>query len=663
MYKKIVKNVLLAVIVFFGFNTFVNASSIYDYLEPHDVIIGNTTFRSGTWISATRASKAGSLYTMINGDTDVKTYKYIAQEVWFEMDPETDAYRPLSKDEIAELNDTLYINFLNNEPLMKTYKAKIVEEDEFSGGPNAVHDFFNYLEGDKFVDEEAVILDYQNQTITCEFNTVFEFSVVQNDVAEYYTGFCDSEFRYLPQYNGEDEPYNPYINIVSSKLAEDDEFLNQDKVTLIDRNETTEDGVQIYYPANYITFKINEKLDRFSYDEENYVDEGKYLVFDFEIDGDTNNIRDIISYEENYTYEILDEHNFRLFVEIEDRWEQGYQNYFLLNYAGTYTNISLSYEGLELPDTDFELLNLKPANIDMEGNNQSLIDDIKYDELSYTDEEGYTYKNKFYNVYTIGDLNYFDFGDYYAAWIAFELEFDSDILYLDEIEINSSGDYYYEIKNEKILLWIAADTFVDGNFVELNYIYTNGKSSDRVELKVNNYYEERSIDYNNEVLGLYTYHYYDTEDVKVKLEKVTSNWSSYNDLYYKKNEKKLYYKDISSSLFRDSESFKEFNVIDGEVYVSELVGILCDIDPAEGDKAGIGGISYKYGLANSDFNSFESFDDDFDPLMFDEGTTHILYYFFNREKTEAELETITNLEELGVEVVDLSDYYYGEIQE
>lgn len=650
MYKKIVNNVLLSILVFFGFSFCVNASSIYDYLKSGDIIIGNTTFRNGTWISATRASKAGSLYTMVNNDIDVKTYKYINQNVWYEMDPITDKYKILSKDEINDLNNTLYINFLNNEPITKTYKAKIVEEDEFSGGPNAVHDFFNYLQGDKFIEEGEVTLDYQNQTITCEFNTFFKFSVVRNNQAEIYTGFCDSEFYYSKQ-GGSGEPYNPMINIISSKLAEGEEFLNQDKVTLTRDNNIEDDG-EIYYPANYIEFTINEKLDRYSLEE--YDEAKKYLVFDFELSDNktTNYIRDILSYEENYEYEILDEYNFRLFVEINDMWDN-YQQYFLLSYDNQYIPISLNYKGLDLPDTDFEILDIKPANIDIEGNNQSLIIGKEYVEESYIDEEGYTYKDKYYYLNISGNYNYFEKDEKYGNWMVFELGFASDV-YLDEIEINASEyiDYFYEIVNDKILLWVDVYTDNEGYYFYLDYGYTYGDTFDNFSIIVNNYVD--SINYNNEFLGLYNSIIYEDEEIKVKLEPSESKSA---DIYYKEDEQKLYFKDGASAIYKDEESYKMFVLNYDALWNSELVGILCHYSYAEGDKNGYNSIGYYYGLADSDYESFEWLPNYVDN---EDGSTYVLYYFFNRDKTEAELETISNLEELGVEIVDLSDYYYGE---
>lgn len=660
MYKKIVNNVLLSILVFFGFNIFVNASSIYDYLKSGDIIIGNTTFRNGTWISATRASKAGSLYTMVNGDIDVKTYKYINQNVWYEMDPVTDKYKILSKDKIEDLNKSLHINFLNNEPITKTYKSYANYEDDVLVEANDVFRFFNSFDGEIFVDESEVTLDYQNQTITCEFNTIFEFRVISNDSEDFYTGFCGDEFNFLPQEEGgeEPEPDNTILHIVSSKLAEGDEFLNQDNITLT-TNDNSVDGGEIYYPANYINFTINEKFERFSLEDE-YLVEGKYLVFDFEIDDNhyTEEINDVISYEENYEYEILDEHNFRLYVEVDDRYD-GYQQYFLLNWNHEYITISLNYEGIELSDKDFELLNIKPAHIDVEGNNQSLIDDIKYDEEVYIDDEGYEYKDKYYNIYTIGDLDYFDYNDYYGYWLAFELEFDSDV-YLDEIEINANDDtrYYYEIVEDKILLWIDAKSFDYGSSIGFHYLYTNGRNSEYIEFRVNNYYEDMSINYDKEILGLYNESSTDEDGV---FEPIPLSWYDHNALYYKADAQKLYYLSDTyyyenTIIFRDSESFKAFHVVEGEISIDELVAVLYTIN-SDGEM-----YPYSY-YANSDVDSLNLLSD-FTP---EEGYEYKLYYFFNREKTSEESEILTNLQRTDlqgiVELEDLSDYYYGEAQE
>ena len=123
MKNKIIK-LIFSFIISFSFISFVDAQGIYDNVKNGDIIIGNTAFRSGTWISATRAGKAGALFNQNTGSTNLKTYKYINKNLWYELNEETDEYTILNSSEISEIENNLRIYYINNNSIMNTYNTQ-----------------------------------------------------------------------------------------------------------------------------------------------------------------------------------------------------------------------------------------------------------------------------------------------------------------------------------------------------------------------------------------------------------------------------------------------------------------------------------------------------------------------------------------------------------
>ena len=85
--KKNISLIVLSILTFFAFSITSNAANI-NGLNSGDIIIGSTKFNSGTWISSSRAAKAGALYSNITGNYDIKTYYYVAPVVIYEIDEE-----------------------------------------------------------------------------------------------------------------------------------------------------------------------------------------------------------------------------------------------------------------------------------------------------------------------------------------------------------------------------------------------------------------------------------------------------------------------------------------------------------------------------------------------------------------------------------------------
>lgn len=243
MYKNI-KKLILSLMVFCGFNGIVNAESIYDHLSSGDIIIGNTTFNSGTWISATRASKAGSLYTLNSGNSDVKTYIFINQNVWYELDQTTETYRTLNKTEIRNIESNLNVYYNNNEPLDVTfsYENTTFEEtllEEFGLFPN-----------------ENLKIDTINKTVTCKYGTIIENKFTPYDQVEYgYSVKCVNSLDV--NYFDSTSPHTKSLEIKEITVP------TAARLSTLTEEEEEAFIAQNYITADYKTWNIGEIKNNF----------------------------------------------------------------------------------------------------------------------------------------------------------------------------------------------------------------------------------------------------------------------------------------------------------------------------------------------------------------------------------------------------------------
>ena len=203
--KKNINILMFFVFIFLGFIINVNAANIND-LSSGDIVIGNTRFKSGTWVSASRAAKAGALYTNNTGNTDLNTYLYINPVVIYVYDDTIENYKLLNSNEIVNLEIEMNIYYENNVPLVNTYESYVeYEYDEETGEEminafNMVFEFYDFLPelGEIMVDDPEVELDYTNQTITCPYDKTFEFQVVRDNEGMDYIGYCGlDEFDFI----------------------------------------------------------------------------------------------------------------------------------------------------------------------------------------------------------------------------------------------------------------------------------------------------------------------------------------------------------------------------------------------------------------------------------------------------------------------------------
>lgn len=186
------KKVLLLIIFSFSFffvNNVVNAET---ELSSGDVIIGYTKFDENTWISASRAAKAGSLYTKEAGDIFVRTFIYIDEDVWYEMDSEFGGYYLLEGEELENVKENLKIYYYNNEPIKMIYDITelvvnhdyLINEFEIS---NITHEYVSY--------------DEVEQTFTCPYGDAFVFDLSfvdaeMRNVTQKYVGECGENIKF-----------------------------------------------------------------------------------------------------------------------------------------------------------------------------------------------------------------------------------------------------------------------------------------------------------------------------------------------------------------------------------------------------------------------------------------------------------------------------------
>lgn len=128
MFKRSIKTFMLGFILSLICIINVNAASLESVIGPGDIIIGNTVFRADDWISASRASKAGALYAMNTGETDVRVFYYDDMEEWYEYNDTTSKYELITEPTLSELGDIINVYYDNNEPLVNTYESYVKYE-------------------------------------------------------------------------------------------------------------------------------------------------------------------------------------------------------------------------------------------------------------------------------------------------------------------------------------------------------------------------------------------------------------------------------------------------------------------------------------------------------------------------------------------------------
>lgn len=630
MFKRSIKLFLLTCIIGLSSLINVNADALYDKISPGDVIIGNTVFKSNTWISANRAAEAGSLYTLNTGEVNKNTYLYDDLEDWYKYNNDTEKYELLSSLEVSEIQDIIHIYYENNKPLVNIYESySLIEGDELLEA-NDVFRFYNSLYGEIFLEDETdenVKLDYENETITCPYHYVFDFQVVANNEPVNFKGICGIEGF---SFELEDYYENERIEIESIELVdaeENSDLLNQGKIDFEHYDSVN----------NYVT--INEELEEYLPDLAGK--SGAYVAFDINISGNSSyRIVDKNFNDKNFSI-VGYEGYIRLYLEFDNYYNSPYSFILLDEEFGTYEEVYFYINGLERPTYDLTIENVEKTSSLLVSNN-SLIHSIESDS-QVIDEEEYNYLI----INTIGELASIDCNDLTGQWVAVDLTLNEEVDY-DYIDINLNEMNSYEIIDNKIRLYLRENGYV-------NITDERSNSSLHFDVILNNYDETSYLNYSNG----FSDEYYITGTTELGEYSIVKAANNYNaNLLYDEENSKLYYKNTINSLFMDNDSLKmittQINNDVEEVVVKDVDLFVYFTDGTEAYYWSPSNISETtlYELVSNEINNSEK------------DLKAVIQTFFKpgRELTETEqteFDKFDALVEAGtVEIVDISSSIY-----
>lgn len=637
MFKRSIKTFILCFVLSIMCVLSVNAASLESIVEPGDIIIGNTVFRSDDWISATRSSKAGALYSMNTGETEVRVFYYDDFEDWYEYNDATSKYELITVPTLSELGDIINIYYDNNEPLENTYVSSYDEELEIG---NDVFGFFNYLYGDIFVEDEEVIIDYENETITCPYQKVFDFEVVENNEPMEFKGVCGvDDFEFYPS-----EFYNlqkmKIVNI--EKTDSRDELINQDKVDFE------------YDSYDYIRFQINEPIEETSVNiayDENSGEELFGNIFAFDITFEENNVcymyefMSMDPYIQNYTVHCLDDNTMRVYLDLQS-YGNTYFSFMLLDYEfEAYKNINIYSDGLDMP--------MKEITFDENAttNNSTIYSIIEENEV---DEYGQVHVN----VNTIGNFETNSHDGVEGKWIAIDFMFEN---YVPEhqVSVNAYQDFNsYEHLGDGVRVYLNMDN-EQHKQIPLNIHVSYNNNATTYYLHINNFEEDKYIEnFTSPIEKIYVDMV--NEDNSFYFQEVDS---AYSHQYLLKDDEnsRLYYSGLRT-FFMDSESFKYLDFDDNweNATVKELNAVVKFITSESS------GWSDFYTIENSDseegfFNQINSVIDNYEGS--EEEIRVEIYKYLNPNtdltNINAELDKFADLINAGVvEIWDSSNNIY-----
>lgn len=335
MKNKIIK-LIFSFIISFSFISFVDAQGIYDNVKNGDIIIGNTAFRSGTWISATRAGKAGALFTKNTSSIDVKTYKVITTNLWYELDDDGQ-YRKLEDYELDELENNLKIFYENNNPINIKYD-KLKNELGVPTELSFLLNLYNSEDSTFIINDSNIIFDKSDNTVTCPFDYKFEFSLLYADNTSIdYVGRCSQDDIVF-----EEKDLHNLIDIkIKNVQISNVNYPNQSKISL-------KNSVENFY----YTYKVNEELETFDITDEDLglsLDENKYVMFDIKFD-ENNNIYhySFLNKESNNELKVvsrnIDNNTVRIYVPIKSTILNTYHFVILDNYRQNYKDLYIDID-------------------------------------------------------------------------------------------------------------------------------------------------------------------------------------------------------------------------------------------------------------------------------------------------------------------------------
>lgn len=299
----------------------VNATNL-DIVEPGDIIIGNTVFRSDDWISATRSSKAGALYYENTGETDVRVFYYDDLGDWYEYNDSTSKYELIIEPTLSELEDIINIYYDNNIAILHNYDYP--------------YDYSLYLSNGEIRRVSSNNVTFKDTYISCPYGEWFEFDFYNFDIyeRETYEGFCgfDGNFEFWLK----DDSFYSNLNIMKitkgygtnndsnilNVYYEKEDLLNDNNLIQISVLDTLQNSSEGYDFGEGKFIALNIKFDN-NYDnnEDTTLSDvsGKtyniysssnvnYSVNEYGIIGQFTLYLDLSSFEDSADFVIIDEH-------------------------------------------------------------------------------------------------------------------------------------------------------------------------------------------------------------------------------------------------------------------------------------------------------------------------------------------------------------------
>ena len=617
--KKIIKNLVLSFILFFSFTCFVNAEGIYDYLDSEDIIIGNTIFKTDTWISANRAAKAGALYAKNMEDTNVYTLLYIDEDLWFIYDEDEEEYTQLDQETIALVEEYLSLYYINNEPMLHTYNAyyEETEEEPITNDAYWFLDMYGSEYGVEFDDDEVTV-DLDNGTITCPYEKEFDFTLDNGSVNG--VGVCGLDDFYF--YYVHNEPESVPLELESIVLSEEGE--NQDKVTELDSYSNKNKNIKITSPFDQTGNEWEDKTE---------------ISFDVEFNQNVYQWNLFQSGNVDYNVEPTSDSNvLRVTLNIDDTQNNSIRFAYIDNLSNTYEIFIINIEALDLPDFDLRISDISVSEIDGENNQGNVLD------FDYT-EESYNYNQNHYNynyealLSSKGDLlgYYLNERVGYGEWIALDLTFNEGVDLSRITTTENNNEFYMEAVDDVLRLYVRPNEGINLNF---DYKYTKGNRHVHMYINQVNYDENNYIELNNGFISEYDV-YSVNDDLFIEPSDVNRR-----SLYYDEDNNRLYFAtDHNTFMFRDNNSL-----------VGYRRGYDQELQEEAWESAEIVGVFYYSNMGGYNIVT------DLNEVINDySGETGILYYFFNRDLTNEETEALNEISNLdNINIVDYSENVYAQ---
>lgn len=642
--KKNIYIIFLVMLMFFGIENNVKADTLYDNLSAGDVIVGNTAFRSGVWITATRAGIAGANYVLNNNDANVKIYKYINRYVWYELDEDSNP-SILTTNQIAEIERTLHIYYVNNEPLVLTY-------DDWSNNSGVLALTSFNTKNEWLIDDDVVAIDYEYGNVTCPYG--YEF-YLERDMTDY---FESADQDYLEVYGS-----SYWFMSTGSNATSADAFVNavernnryyttykgicSDKFRLEIADNNTKSDMELIYVT------ISEDNPNSNKVQIDYADENRIELLmldpveidDNKIDLDFHFASDNLVYMysiatirnstklDYYYLDDVDDNRLRVSIPITNFGSDHIEFVILDMMNNTYMNYVIGIGPMQLDDVNVSNVSISSEDLD----NQQLIKDIQLENKN---------NEVRYRVSTIGELNDVTINSQTKKFIALDINFSDDIIYSDSFKLYDSTIYYppqttipYMIVNKNTIT-----VYLDASVANYTLQYNYGVFHGNIEIVIDNY------DINN-------FASYTTNDFKpYKLRFSLNEQLEYGDdvhyldySFYDSVNEKVYYKN-SFSLFMSDGNLKRVahSNTSSQMIVVDVVAII------KGD--------YYYLADNDDIHFSELFTNLYNAYS-SSTSEETIYYFFNRDKTQAEIDTITQLSSLeNITLIDISNEIYGNIE-